>query len=79
MEKKYYVKIEDFKKGTHWKELCPCCMRCKFFFLDDKSKELCGHPSLRNRMPTTSSAYCGGFSQSNFSYVDERFKKSKEF
>jgi hypothetical protein len=66
MEKKHYVTFDVFKRSTHWKEVAPSCAICKFFFLDEKSKEMCGHPSLRNRMPTTSSSYCGGFSQSNF-------------
>ncbi len=65
MDKKHYVTIEDFKKSNNYRELAPCCGRCKFFFFEP-AKSSCGHPSLRNRMPTTSGSYCGGFSQSNF-------------
>jgi hypothetical protein len=65
MEKKHYVKIEDFKKNTHYKEVAPCCGRCRFLFLEN-GKCYCVHPLLRNRMATTSMAYCGCYIESNF-------------
>ena len=60
MKKRNSVTIEEFKRGTHYKEVAPCCGSC-YYLLTEKEKVFCGYTFLRTRMKTTKNSFCGSY------------------